>query len=110
MKLTTMIVSEHSVSDEVFIQAIEYEMAWLESFMETVDSKDADIKKLNGKYPTELLPKCTRFFKFTCRDGSSVRKDLIKACVDRGYLNVKVAVIFNTLRNTEHSYLLGIKV
>jgi hypothetical protein len=104
-----MLALEHSVSDEVFIQAIEYEMAWLESFMETVDHMDDDIKKLNGKYPIELLPKCTRFFKFTCRDGSSVRKDLVKACVDRRYLNVKVAVIFNTLRNTEHSYLLGIK-
>lgn len=95
-------------SSRAFEAAIDDEMSWQSGSTYEVEGDDFDVKEFYGKLPKEFLPKSKRFFMYVCPAGSSVRKDLLKACADRGYTTAKVAVVDNKFRNTEHRYLLGL--
>ncbi len=105
-------IEPSSFSIEKFIKDTTSDMSWNSTWIEMnieLIEPTTFIHEL-GKTAKETLPKCNIYFLYTGADGQSVRKDIIKSCIDNGYKTVKVAVISNSTRDQPHEYLVGLSV
>lgn len=97
-----------SFTIENFINFIEKDLSWNGAKVKVIDP-DKMIFEV-GKSPKQMFPKHNLFFMYTCRDGSSVKKDIEKSCKDFGSTTCKVGVISNRYRNMDHEYLIALNV